>query len=197
MSDRMTRIVIMMALLSGVGCGSLSTPRFMMPTPQREWESTLQTAQELAASGRVIEADSVLNRFAVDFPGTPGARESLYWRSLVQLQSGFANVNGPSLMLAQYLGERDADHPIEAAALHRVALRVDSLSRTATALTSKVQVSSGEVVAAKSDTKAVVADNKDQDAEIKRLKGELASAREELERIKKKLAEPPKQPPIR
>ena len=30
-------------------------------------------------------------------PGTPGAREALFWRSLIQLQSGIVSENGPAL----------------------------------------------------------------------------------------------------
>jgi chromosome segregation ATPase len=109
------------------------------------------------------------------------------------------------MMLGRYIGNADAEHPIEAATLRRVALRVDSLSHVAGSLANKMQVSNGEVTSAnsraadaKSDAKAAAADNKDQDAEIRRLRGELASAREELERIKKRLAEPqPKKPPVR
>ena len=191
-------------LLSGAACVSVSTPRFLLTAPRREWKPTLERAQSLAASGRAHEADSLLANYASRYPGTPGAREALYWRSLIQLQSGIVSENGPAMLLGQYVNERDAEHAIEAATLRRVATRVDSLSKAADGLNSKVQVSNGEVVAAngraadaKSDAKAAVADNKDQDAEIKRLRGELASAKEELERIKKKLAEPPKKPPVR
>ena len=184
-------------LLTATACVSVRTPSFMRPAPQREWKTTVERAQSLAAAGRAAEADSILANYAASYPNTPGARESLYWRSLIQLQSGLVSENGPAMMLGQYINERDAEHAIEAATLRRVATRVDSLARAANTLTSKVQISNGEVVSAKSDTKAVIADNKDQDAEIKRLKGELAAAKEELERIKKRLAEPPKKPPVR
>jgi TolA-binding protein len=195
------RIVMIALLVGGAACSSM-TPRFLMPASQRDWKPTLDRAQSLAATGRAQAADSVLANFAASYPNTAGAREALYWRSLIQLQSGFVSENGPAMLLDQYLGYRDADHLMEAATLRRVATRVDSLARAANALTTKVQSSNGEVVAAnnraadaKSDAKAVTADNKDQDAEIKRLRGELAAAKEELERIKKRLAEPAKKPP--
>lgn len=193
----LARIVTLAMLLTATACVSVRTPSFMRPAPQREWKTTVERAQSLAAAGRAAEADSILANYAASYPNTPGARESLYWRSLIQLQSGLVSENGPAMMLGQYINERDAEHAIEAATLRRVATRVDSLARAANTLTSKVQISNGEVVSAKSDTKAVIADNKDQDAEIKRLKGELAAAKEELERIKKRLAEPPKKPPVR
>lgn len=197
------RTLMIAAMVSGAACSSM-TPRFLMPAPQRDWKPTLDRAQSLAASGRAQEADSVLAAYAASYPNTAGAREALYWRSLIQLQSGFVSENGPAMLLEQYMAHRDADHLMEAATLRRVATRVDSLSRAANALSTKVQSSNGEVVAAniraadaKSDAKAASADNKDQDAEIKRLRGELAAAKEELERIKKRLAEPAKKPPLK
>ena len=202
MSRVVARIVMVAAMSSFAACSSM-TPRFLMPAPQRDWKSALGQAQSLAAAGRAVEADSVLASYARSYPNTEGAREALYWRSLIQLQSGFVSENGPAMLLDRYLANRDTEHPIEAATLRRVALRVDSLSKAANALSTKVQTSNGEVVAAnsraadaKSDAKAAVSDNKDQDAEVKRLRGELAAAKEELERIKKRLAEPPKKPPV-
>lgn len=204
MSRLVARIVIAVALLNGTACVTVTTPRFLLSAPRREWKPTLERAQSLAATGRAIEADSLLANYTLSYPGTPGAREALYWRSLIQLQSGIVSENGPALMLGDYVNQPDAEHAIEAQTLRRVATRVDSLARAANALSSKVQVSNGEVVAAnnraadaKSDAKAVAADKQDQDSEIRRLRSELAAAKEELERIKKKLAEPPKKPPVR
>ena len=196
------RIVISALLLNTAACISVTTPRFLKPAPEREWKPTIETAQSLAADGRAAEADSLLATYAASYPTTPGAREALYWRSLIQLQSGIVSENGPAMMLARYMNERGAEHRIEAATLYRVATRVDSLSRAANALSTRVMISNGEVASArdkaadaKADAKAAAADTKDQDAEIRRLKNELAAAREELERIKKRLAEPPKKPP--
>jgi hypothetical protein len=196
------RFVMIAVLLGGTACVSVSTPRFLLPAPERAWKPTLERARSLAAEGQPATADSILGAYAAAYPDTPGARECLYWRSLIQLQSGIVSENGPALMLGRYMNDRNADHRVEAATLYRVATRVDSLSRAANSLTSKVQVSSGEVVSAnnraadaKADAKAASADVNAQDAEIKKLKAELAAAKDELERIKKRLAEPPKKPP--
>jgi hypothetical protein len=201
MNRSLARIVISAALLNSAACVSVTTPRFMMPTAQREWKPTLEEAHRLAAAGRAPQADSLLAAYASNYAGTDGAREALYWRSLIQLQSGFVSENGPARLLDQYLAAENSDHRIEAATLRRIATRVDSLSRAAVALQARMHVSDGEIVSANSrvaaDAKAATADAKDQDAEIKKLKGELAAAREELERIKKRLAEPAKKPPIR
>jgi hypothetical protein len=196
--------VISALLLNSAACISVTTPRFLRPAPEREWKPTLEQAQSFAATGRAAEADALLATYAASYPATPGAREALYWRSLIQLQSGLVSENGPAMMLNRYMTERGAEHAIEAATLYRVATRVDSLSRAANALTTKVMISDGEVASAKdktadakADTKAAVADTKDLDAENRKLRAELAAAREELERIKKRLAEPPKKPPVK
>ena len=204
MSRLFARIVISALVLNSGACVSLTTPRFLKPAPEREWKPTVERAQALAAAGRASEADSILAAYATSYPTTPGAREALYWRSLIQLQSGIVSENGPAMLLGRYMNERGAEHAIEAATLYRIATRVDSLSRAASALSTKVMISEGEVVSAKdkaadakADTKAAVADTKDLDAENRRLRQELSAAKEELERIKKRLAEPPKKPPVR
>jgi hypothetical protein len=196
------RIAAAAFVLSATGCVTVTTPRFMRPAPEREWSSTLDRARMLAAEGRVTTADSLLSLHASRYPGTPGAVESYYWRSLMLVQAGAAPTPGPSMLLGLYLREPDVEHRIEAEALMKAAMKVDSLSRAASTLVTRVQESSGEVVSAankaadaKADAKAATAETKDQDAEIRRLRAELASSKEELERIKKRLAEPPKKPP--
>jgi hypothetical protein len=200
------RLASIALMLGASGCISLTTPRFMLPAPERDWPTALERARSLASRGNVVAADSVLAAHASRYPGTPGATESYYWRSLFLVQSGAAPSPGPAMLLGLYLRERDVDHRIEAEALMRAGRRVDSLTKAAATLASKVQESTGEVVAAankaadakadaKADVKAATAETKDQDAEIKRLRTELAASKDELERIKKRLAEPPKKPP--
>jgi TolA-binding protein len=186
-------------------CVTVSAPSFMRPAPERQWSPTLERAQMIASSGDVAQADSLLAQFASTYPGTPQARESYYWRAVLQLQSpnptmGIGSTAG---LLATYSADENADHLVEARIIREALLRVDSLSRASSAMTSKVQVSNGEVANAtaraadaKADAKAASADTKDQDAEIRRLRDELAKSKEELDRIKKRLAEPtPKKPP--
>jgi hypothetical protein len=195
------RIVMVAALMNGAACVSVTTPRFLLSPAERQWKPTLARARSLAAAGQARVADSVLADYAGNYLGTPGAREASYWRALIQLQSGYISENGPAMLLATYLNEKNVDHPVEAAALFRVASRVDSLSRAANALSSRIQVSNGDVVSAntrvadaKADAKSAAAET---EAENRRLRSELAAAKDELERIKKRLAEPPKKPPYK
>jgi hypothetical protein len=201
----MSRIAIRTAFaalaLSTVACASM-TPPFRQSAPERDWASTLDVAMSLASQGRALQADSLLTRYASTYPGTPGATESYYWRSVMLVQDGAFPSPGPATLLDTYLKNPSAQHRIEATALRFTAARVDSLMRATSALSTKVMQSNGEVTSARSqaadakaDVKAVAADSKDQDAEIRRLREELAKSKEELERIKKRLAEPPKKPP--
>ena len=202
MKRTVVRGLFAVVLIGSGACAGSMTPSFMSPTGNREWPRALKRAKDLAADGSVLQADSLLANYASSYPGTPGAIESYYWRALMLVQSGAAPAPGPASMLDSYLKEKNIEHRIEAEALFRTASTVDSLTRAASTLSTKVNVSNGDVVTAnsraadaKADVKAVAADNRDQDAEIKRLKDELAKAKDELERIKKRLAEPPKKPP--
>lgn len=197
----LARFAIAALVINSAACISVTTPRFMLPAPERKWAPALETAQVLAASGQPARADSVLAAYAAAYPGTPGAHESYYWRALFQFEGAPASPMPPAVMLQTYLSHRNVSHRTEAQALLRATTRVDSLARATGALQTKVQISDGEVVSAANraaDAKAdAKAETKDQDAEIKRLKAELAASKEELERIKKRLAEPPKKPPVR
>jgi hypothetical protein len=206
MRQRFFRAALLASLTQLAACVTVSAPSFMRAAPERQWDPTLERARSLALSGNVGKADSLLAQFASAYPGTPQARESYYWRSVLQLQATNPTM-GPAAtagMLSTYVSDQGAEHPVEARILRDAVLRVDSLSRTTAALSGKVQVSNGEVANAnarasdaKSDAKAATADTKDQDAEIRRLRDELSKSKEELDRIKKRLAEPtPKKPPL-
>jgi hypothetical protein len=199
-----SRLIVTAALFGASGCISITTPRFMMPAPERDWKPTLSEARSLASTGKSERADSLLARFAASYPDSPQAIETNYWRSLFLLNgsNGLQNADATIPMLHTYLASGATEHHIEADALLRAAARVDTLSRATAALTTRVVVSNGDIVTgntraadAKPDAKPVTADAKDQDAEIKRLRDELAKSKEELDRIKKRLAEPTKKPP--
>ena len=99
------RLASLALMLGASGCISVTTPRFMLPAPEREWPKALDRARSLASQGNVVAADSVLAAHASRYPGTPGATESYYWRSLFLVQSGAAPSPGPSMLLDLYLRE--------------------------------------------------------------------------------------------
>src|SRR4051812_19296114 len=176
------RAVAAVAFAGSTACVSITTPKFMKPAPERDWKSTLSTAQQLATAGQVREADSVLASYAQAYPTSPNAVETNYWRSLFLLHAGDEpSASGAAVpMLQNYVAAGGTEHRLEADALLRAAWHVDSLSR-ATAVVTRTSTSNGDVVPAqrtpgevRTEVKVVPGDTKEQDAEIRRLKDELA-----------------------
>lgn len=174
------------------------------PPADRAWPPTLALAQAYAARGEFGTADSALSAFALRYPGTTEALESGYWRAVYKLDPTNRDLSIESAMasLDGYLADtRPHQHTAEARTLRRVAGELDRLNRLAgNALTQQLKdvsatpattVSGNEP---RSDTARPSADAAAQD-EIKRLKEELAKANAELERIRRRLAQPPAKPP--
>ena len=93
--------------------------------------------------------------------------------------------------LDAYLADpRPHDHAIEAITLRRVAAQLDAANRLAASASNAAhEVATNSPTRAATGSEAKTADaNAD---EIKRLKDELAKANAELERIKRRLAQPP------
>jgi hypothetical protein len=154
-------------------------------------------AQQRAADGRLAAADSTLANFAAQYPGTPEALETAYWRALYRIDPSSPQVSITTAMasLDAYLADpRPRQHVSEATILRRVAGQLDGLTKqTASAM---AQAKDANAVAA--NAKAQAADAKAgaeapvaADVEIKRLKDELAKANAELDRIRKRLSQPP------
>ena len=122
------------------------------------------------------------------------AADSIYWSAIAQLVP--TNKNGSrdtavTLLDAYLKSAANRKHLTEATTLLALARDAQQLARVQAALAqarSEVRESnSGSTTAGARDEGAV--------KEIERLKGELARANEELDRIKKRLATPPPQKP--
>ena len=187
------------------GCGSFNA--VTAPSPERAWASTLSAAQSFVAAKEFDSADSTLSSFAAMYPGTPPALETLYYRALFKMDPSNPHVSLTAAMasLDGYLADqRPRQHAVDAATLRRVAGQLDGLNRLAssaiaqakdatnTAKDAKAQAADARDAAAKAagETQAPTAD-----AEVKRLKDELAKANAELDRIRKRLATPPPKQP--
>ena len=185
------RVLTCFAALAVGGCNRMLQPN---PTPAavREWPQTLATAQESAGRGDFDAADSLLGQFARQHPGSHNASEATFWQGLFRLDP--SNRNGSLTVglatLDAYLAEpRPHDHAAEAMTLRRLAAQLDAANR----LAASASVAAHDVAPARPATEPRTETKPDAntDAEIKRLKDELAKANAELERIKKRLAQPP------
>jgi len=195
----------LLAVVMGSGCISVHRPWFMEPTIDRDWDSTLLLARVRAAEGKFPTADSIMARFAAQYPGTHEAIETNYWRALFDLDPSnhLASFSNAIASLDDYLAhKRPLEHAAEAATLRRIAGHMDQLNKlAATALAEARDTSVALRVTAsdvRTDAKPAAGDvaaPTPADLEIKRLKDELAKANAELERIRRRLAQPP--PPMK
>jgi outer membrane protein assembly factor BamD (BamD/ComL family) len=197
-------IVVVVFATQGISaCASLPFRGSADGNVASAWQTTLPVARAYASDGRFDAADSVLADFAARFPGTQNALETAYWRALFKMDPTNAHVSmamASSALDAYLANNGPRDHVAEATVLRRIAGQLDALSRlAASAMTQAKDASS---VAA--NAKAQVADANARadakpetpasDAEIKRLKDELAKANAELDRIRKRLSIPPGKP---
>ncbi|HYD51605.1 MAG TPA: hypothetical protein VEA99_03215 [Gemmatimonadaceae bacterium] len=189
------RRVALVALLFTSACAQLFARG---PSPaeltQVEWERTLVQARVYADSARHVDADRLLATFAAQYAGTPQANETLYWRGVYRLDPANRThrVADALEMLNAYLATRpDSANPRyqwEAAVLRRTALEIDRLNRAVVAANSATEAASRS--AAPAATARPSADGS-KDEEIARLRRELDSARDELNRIKRRLERRP------
>jgi len=190
---RVRALLVVAALVSG-GCSQFVHPN---PTPvaDQEWPQTLAAAQDRAGRGEFDAADSLLGRFARQHPGSHGAGEAVFWQAMYRLDPSNRNGSLPVGLAAldAYLANPSPhDHAAEALTLRRVAAQLDAANRLAAsasmALREQGPPSNRPTTETRPDQRPADASS---DAEIKRLKDELAKANAELERIKRRLAQPP------
>ena len=160
-------------------CGPMN--RFRTPAYVNEWPTAVQRANLAADSGNYAHAERILDAYAANYPRTREAREILFWRALFKLDPG--NKTSGSLsdglaMLDRYLADTSTVlYRSEAIILKRLAVTTQVLQ--AKALAPVVR-----------DTTTIVKTTNE--TEVAALKAELAKANAELERIKKRLANPNK-----
>ena len=185
-----------MALLASTACVSVRAPSFLEPAPRREWPATLATAQARVSEGNFDAADSLLSHFAARYSGTAEALEATYWRALARLDPSnpHGSLSEAITALDKYIADpRASEHLREAAAIRRVAIQMDALNKLASAAPAMPKDGVATTARAQSTdmTKSILDPVPYADAEIKRLREELAKATAELERIRKRLAQPP------
>lgn len=148
------------------------------PAPRSEWNAWLVQASQEATAGNYAIADRLLTDYGSRFPATPEAAEAMYWRALYKLDPSNAATapKDAGVLLDGYLGSGASTHRAEAQTLRRVATALEA-AKGATAVTP-------------TKTEVVKVDDKAQAEEVARLRDELGRANAELERIKRRLAQP-------
>lgn len=140
------------------------------PVAVRIWPDALGDARRAVAAGSYPAADSSLARFARSYEGTEEARESLFLLALFRLDPGNRGASARDAVRAfdAYLALPGASpRAEEARALRRLAVRLDSLGQAPARPATPTR-----------------------DEEMQKLRDELARANDELERIKRRLAQP-------
>lgn len=204
---RIARFTIALALTLATACASLIRPAFHGANATDAWPTTLATARNLATAGDFDGADSALAQFARQYPGTPAALETAYWRGVFKMDPSnhSASLEAAMASLDGYLADpRPREHVAEATTLRRVAGELADLNKTAASAVA--QAKDAKTTAANASANAAAAEAKETaksadaaaaasaQAEINRLKDELAKANAELDRIRKRLAQPPNKP---
>lgn len=199
---RIRRTLTGCLLAMSASCARLHSAPQGPPPADHAWPPTLAIAQAYAARGEFGVADSTLSAFAARYPGTGEALESVYWRAVYRLDPSNRDLSIESSIasLDSYLADtRPHQHTPEARTLRRIAGELDRLNRLAgNALAQQIKdVNSPPITRVPTEPRSEAAkpapDTAAQD-EIKRLKEELAKANAELERIRRRLAQPPGKP---
>jgi hypothetical protein len=175
------------SLALSTGCITVHTPTYLQGSGARAWPSTLERARRLAATGEPYAADTLLIRFAAQYPSSSKAVETAYWRALIRLdpQYGSAGAADALPLLDRYLaGSGKREHREEASALMRVADLINRLNTQLTATTARANMTGSAAPPPQANLSAAEAES-----EVRKLKEGLAKANDELERIKKRLAE--------
>jgi len=186
---RRLRAAALPLLVAGAVAGGACvnpTPRLreQRPSSQRNWPAALSAAQRAADEGRYLDADRELLLFRRLHAGSPEAQESVFWRALYKLdprnQAGTTEdvvTLVDTLLLAHGAQPRRA----EAVVVRRTALLIDSLRHEAELRRDTVVVR---------DTTRSVARERELEAQVKTLQDSLNATLAELERIRKRLAQP-------
>lgn len=191
------RACIALVSVASASCVSLRSPTFMRSPAERTWPSTLTAAQQAAAAGKYQLADSLLVDFARNHPGSSEAVETNYWLALYALDPAntASSVDAATADLSTYLAATGPkQHAAEATALSRMTGVLSAVMKENAAEVSRARAAGAAEGAANAHANDVhAAEHADttasstSDAEIKRLRDELAKANAELDRIRKRL----------
>lgn len=186
------RILIPALLLLSAACAEL--PRLEPSLRERDWDRALAETRRNIEAGNYFAADRILAEFARRHPDTREARETAFWRAayLVDPANTLGSLESGIIALDAYLANepqgwyRSAAEVLRRAAAGAHALALGARSGWAPD-TVVVVVATDSAPAPRRSRDEEIAALRDQ---LARSNAELAKANDELERIKKRLANP-------
>ena len=145
-----------------------------------EGVTTFAQAGQEAIAGRYGVADKLLSDYAARFPATSEAADATYYRALFKLDPANPNASPreAAQMIDRYIATNSGTHKTEAQALRRVAVELEARANAVANLSAVPKTEPPKV------------EDKSKDEELQRVRDELAKANAELERIKRRLAQP-------
>ncbi|MGQ0539714.1 MAG: hypothetical protein ACT4R6_12265 [Gemmatimonadaceae bacterium] len=180
----MTHTLVPLAFaLSVLACTRAQPPQRLQDFPPpalppiSPWPGTLASAVRATDQGNYIEADASLAKFAQDHAGTPEGAEADFWRAIIRLDPFNTQASSRLALVAldSYLnGGPSLPRYAEARVLRRL---VEALEA------SRTQLAASRAAAESRD--------KQRDDEIRKLSDDLERTMNELDRIRRRLAQKP------
>src|SRR3990170_182692 len=178
-------------IVMGAACAGL--PRMEPSLLERDWARTRAETRRNVEAGNYHAADKLLAEFTRVHPDTRQALETAFWRGayLVDPANTLGSLSGGIAALDGYLAaEPEGWYRNEAELLRRTALAAQGLAAGA----SRNWIDTVVIVTPARDSPAPRRSRDEEIAELRsqlaRSKTELAQAQAELDRIKKRLANP-------
>ena len=162
---------------------------FTAHAPAPTFDTALAEATTMAAAGQFHDADQALTRYAAQHPSEHATVDALYWRAVFNLEPSnqARSVDTAIAQLDAYLAAaKPLRHLDEAMTLRDLAADAQEIAKVQVAL----RQARADARAANSDSSSVGRGTEEAAKEIQRLRDELAAANAELDRIKKRLANP-------
>jgi hypothetical protein len=180
-------------LISSLALAACAHVQPIDPPLQSDWDRTLSRARSDIGAGNYFAADRILDEFVREHAGTPEAREITFWKAayLIDPANEHGSLAGGIAVLDAYLAADSAGlYREQAAILRRMATFAQGMASPPTTVrgpdSAPLAVKDSMVVASKSKDEQI-ASLKDQ---LAKSKDDLAKANAELDRIKKRLANP-------
>ncbi|HEU4749289.1 MAG TPA: hypothetical protein VFS56_12365 [Gemmatimonadaceae bacterium] len=185
-------VISAVTLLVGAACAAL--PRMEPTLLERDWSRTRAETRRNVEAGNYHAADRLLAEFARVHPDTREARETAFWRGayLVDPANTLGSLSGGIAALDGYLAsEPNGWYRNEAEVLRRTAIAAQGLAAGA----SRNWIDTVVIVTPARDSDPPRRRSRDEEiaelrSQLARSKTELAEAQAELDRIKKRLANP-------